>query len=114
MRAASGRPSPRHPFRMGGMGIPQGFDLIVWKLTRAARSQGARTHPISRSRLFVMVTRHSGHDLADFKSRPGTGAASAVGVSGIAASDRVPAVQQYQKEPEIGLAQPAVIGAQGV
>ena len=60
-----------------------------------------------------MVTRHSGHDLADFKSRPGTGAASAVSVSGIAASDRVPAVQQYQKEPEIGLAQPAVIGAQG-
>jgi hypothetical protein len=54
MRAAPDR--PRDPFRVGGMGTRQGFDLIVLKPTCGARSQSARSHRMSRSRLFVIVT----------------------------------------------------------
>jgi hypothetical protein len=49
-----------------------------------------------------MVIWPSDHDGLISKSRPGTRAASAVGVSGVAASDRAPAVWKYQKEPQIG------------
>jgi hypothetical protein len=58
----TGRPRETHPD--GGMGIPRGFDLTNLKPTCGARSQGARSHPISPSRLFVMVTWHYGHRLA--------------------------------------------------